>query len=103
MSDIPVYDVSGTKYIPGATNFTSENIFAALRSAGITERRNLFATIPVAVHDALQINNMLEHVGERRYYAQFQVFIDHAAGCGIVCDSLLTDGKTSVILRTREY
>jgi hypothetical protein len=100
---IPVYNVSGTKHIHGVTDFTPENVFAALRSVGITERRKLDATVPVAVYDKLQINNMLECVGERRYYAQFQVFIDHAAGCGVVCDSLLTDGKTSVILRTREY
>lgn len=100
---IPVYDVSGTKCVRGVTDFTVENVLAALRYGGITERSKLFATVPVAVHDKLQFNNMIEKRGDKTTFLQFELTINHAAGCGVVCDSLLTDGSKQVILRTREY
>lgn len=100
---IPVYDVSGTKCVPGVTDFTVENVLAALRYAGITERRKLFATVPVAVHDKLQTYSLLHEHGDKTMFLQFELTINHAAGCGVICDSFLTDGKTDVILRTREY
>ena|SRR5688572_18396085 len=99
----PIYDVCGTSFISGCTNFNMWTVLEALRSAGITERRYLYAHLHIVVYDSLWASSQLEFVDNKVMWNAFEVTIDtQATDLGPIVHSTLSDGKKFVTLRTRE-
>lgn len=101
---IPVHDVSGGCFVYGINNFCLQNMLSALRSVGIIEREKLFATVNITVYDNLAVSGQLDYYPDKIKWVKFEVTVDpNSVFDKSVVDSYLTDGKKTVILRTREY
>jgi hypothetical protein len=113
-SDTPVYDVTEVSFIRGVTDFTLENVYAALRAARILSRNNLFAKLPITVYDKLNIHDQLvfrykdpcdSSLDKNVYWREFTVTIDEESDCtSAIVVSELSDSKgNKILLRTREF
>lgn len=107
MNSIPVYDATGICYYHGVTNFTADNVYAALRSIGEVNRKNIKILLAVTVYDSLDASDQIyhSHKDDSMQWRQFDVDIDPNSDTNsTVVDSLITTptGK-QVILKTREY
>lgn len=105
MSELPIYDVTGVCFVPGVTNFTTENLYGALRSVGAVNRENISLLLHVNVWDRLEGSDLLDHYQGGTQYRRCAVSIDPNSKLNTrFCDSTITSpcGK-SVILRTREF
>ncbi len=102
----PVYDVSGVVFTRGVTDFTTENVLCALRSVGIIERMRLFALVPVIIYDKLLQSNLLEYCSDGTIrWGRLEITIDPNDKCAdkVFARTFLSDGRTEVMLITREY
>jgi hypothetical protein len=106
VSKVPVYDVSGTSFIPGVTNFTCENLFdATVNIDGIIK-----IVVHIALYHKLYKNNLLDFYSNGIVRLQgIQVLSStdpqfRSTKNGRLFDSTITalDGS-QIILRMREY
>jgi hypothetical protein len=105
-NEIPVYDASSGCYCAGVTNLNLHNVYSALRSISVVERKGIQILVNVMVYDNLSINNLIEyHSDGKMTWCLFTIDIDpQSVTTSPVVNSLITSpcGK-QVVLRTREY
>jgi len=104
--DVPVYDVTGTVFEDGETNFTIENLWTATERFGISSAApgNILLKMSLFLYDRCNDYNLIDHYDGIPYICGLRIKVDTSINRGPITDiQMFLDGVVVGILRVREW
>jgi hypothetical protein len=103
VAQVPVYDVSGTVFIAGVTNFTAENVFDSILC--LKSQHHLKLQVDINIFDRLNSHNLLcLNVNNKPSFQNLPIYASWLVSPGPVFSTFVMRATTiETILITREW